>query len=236
MTLIPGPVVDKGVLRNSVAVQTWRRVCVCLWSEIDGGQHWRRHPSQLFFVLSFEDKRGATINSSSNDRGWSAKLTKMSLLRYIFIDEVEAAAVEVLGKVEEEARKNTRRPACFRYPRGKNEDESDQIPRAWGGVNVLLIGDWWQLTPTGGIAVMSNPYSKMVLGCASARVLMASLWCMPTNVQSCAASCGAGDADPFREDNGAVGYRLQRWSSGQRVLQLSTNIRSGKDLWWNEVL
>lgn len=192
-------------------------------------------PFTVFLFYHLENERGATINSSSNDRGWSSKLAKMSLLRYVFIDEVEAAAVEVLGKVEEEARKNTRRPTCFRYPAGKDDDQTDQIPRAWGGVNVLLIGDWWQLTPTGGIAVMSNPYSKKVLECASAQLLMSSLWRMPSNAQSSATSSGAGDADPFHEDNAATCYRLQRWSSGQRVLQLSTNIRSGEDLWWNEV-
>jgi len=117
-----------------------------------------------FFGLAFKDKRGMTINSAEHDRNWSVKLTKMSLLRYIFIDEVEAVSAEILGKVEEETRKHTRRPDCYRLQ--ENQDAAAlSLPRAWGGVNVFMIGDWWQLHPTGGIAIMSNPLAKNVLEC-----------------------------------------------------------------------
>ena len=33
-----------------------------------------------------------------------------------------------------------------------------------------------------------------------------------------------------------LAFVLQRWGNNERVLQLSTNIRSGEDAWWNEVL
>ena len=118
-----------------------------------------------FFGLAFKDKRGMIINSTEKDN-WSVKLTKMSLLRYIFIDEVEAVSAEILGTAEEETRKCTRRPDCYRFP--DNYDSSAfSLPRAWGGVNVFMIGDWWQLHPTGGIAVMSNPQAKSVTECQS---------------------------------------------------------------------
>ena len=57
-----------------------------------------------YFGVSFLDHRGLTINSSTNDDNWTSKLTKMSLLEFIFVDEIEAAAVELIGKVEEEER------------------------------------------------------------------------------------------------------------------------------------
>ena len=160
-----------------------------------------------------------TINSASTDKNWNALLTKMSLLEFIFIDEVEGASVDLLGKVEEEARRCTRRPDVYRYPVDNEEMRHGRLPRAWGGVNVFLIGDWWQLHPQ-GIALMSNPFSKTVSECSTAQGVMASVWCI-------------GRCE--KEDT-AVDFMLQEWEASQRVLELSTNIRSGEDRWWNEVL
>ena len=67
---------------------------------------------------------------------------------------------------------------------------------------------------------MSNPFAHSVLECALARTLMASVWCI----------------NDTGNDDTAVAFRLQEWTAGTRVLELSTNIRSGKDRWWNEVL
>ena len=107
----------------------------------------------------------------------------------------------------------------YRYhsmPDGKVSD----LPRAWGGVNVMFIGDWWQLHPTGGIAVMSNPFATGVLECSYAQPTMASLWRLHSN----------------SDVENAAEYGLQEWADSEWVLQLSTNIRSGEDEWWNAVL
>ena len=172
-----------------------------------------------FFQIPFKDRRGLTINSAQADDNWNAKLTKMSLLQFICVDEVEAAGVDLLGKAEHEVRLHTRRPAVFRYPQSE-DGITKAVPRAWGGVNLILIGDWWQLQPTGGIAIMSHPLSHSVQNSSAAQATMASLWCQPSDVS----------------DLNAAHYMLQEWAPKERVLELSTNIRSGEDEWWNEVL
>ncbi len=172
-----------------------------------------------YFAVSFLDHRGVSISHTAADQNWNSLLTKMSLLEFVFIDEVEGAAVELLGKIEEEARRSTRRPDVYRYPGESEETRPGRLPRAWGGVNVFLIGDWWQLHPQ-GIALMSNPFSKTVAECSTAQAVMASVWCI-------------GSA---AEEDTAVHFLLQEWEPSRRVLELSTNIRSGKDRWWNEVL
>ena len=143
----------------------------------------------------------------------------MSILQFVFIDEVEAAGADLLGKVEEEARRCTIRPDLYCYSTIVRKGLGNLV-RPFGGLNVLLIGDWWQLHPTGGIAIMSNPFAQAVQECSSAQSIMTSIWC-------------SGHED---EDADAANFTIQKWPSGQRVLELSTNIRSGKDLWWNEVL
>jgi len=180
-----------------------------------------------YFAVSFKDRRGRTINSGVNDKNWSAQLTKMSLLRFIFVDEVEATGADLLGRIEEECRRNSRRPDRFRFPDTANKSVFP-LPRAFGGVNVFLIGDWWQLNPTGGIALMSNPFAKTALECSVARSVMMSVWLhtLTTSTQETATS----------ESTDAVDFALQKWSNGKHVLELSTNIRSGEDVWWNEVL
>ena len=67
---------------------------------------------------------------------------------------------------------------------------------------------------------MSNPYSHSVLENSQAQATMSSLWCQPLDISQ----------------SSAVNYTLQEWAPNERVLQLSTNIRSGEDQWWNEVL
>ena len=42
------------------------------------------------------------------------------------------------------------------------------LPRCFGGVHVFFLGDFWQLNPTGQIAIMSNPYGEKALSSAKA--------------------------------------------------------------------
>ena len=51
-----------------------------------------------YFALAFKDRRGVTINSTASDNNWSSLLTKMSLLEFIFIDEVESGGAELLSE------------------------------------------------------------------------------------------------------------------------------------------
>ena len=74
-------------------------------------------------------------------------------------------------------------------------------------MNLVMTGDWWQLNPPGGVAVMSNPVKHQT------NHIMASFWYAKNN-----------------------SFALQEWKPGVRVMELSKNIRSGHDLWWNDVL
>ena len=156
----------------------------------------------------------------------------MSLLRYIFIDEIEAAGVDVMQDSETAASVWTRREPRWRFfPSG--DDEQPQV-RPWGGVNVLLTGDFWQLTPVASIAFMSNPLSQQVRESGKAQSMMSMMWSIK-NTQS-------------RSENPALNNQvaaltqshllpaLQAWDDQTYVFELSRNIRSGSDDWWNSVL
>ena len=127
-----------------------------------------------YFGSQYINRQGVLINSGDGDENWVKKRTRMKVLKFIFIDEIENAGAELLGQAEEQTRRNTKRPDVYRYPT-TDQTQLGSVSRAWGGVNLLLIGDWWQLNPTGGIAVMSNPHATKVLESASANATMTSL-------------------------------------------------------------
>ena len=86
------------------------------------------------------------------------------------------------------------------------------FPRIFGGMNVCFFGDLWQLSPTGQIAIMSDVTAPRVLENSRAHRIMTLLW----------------DSNAWET--------LQTWSTGARVLELTTNIRSGADVWFSNVL
>ena len=70
-------------------------------------------------------------------------VTKLSLLQWIFIDEIETADIGLLAQVENKQTEFSARPTIFKRV---NSDEKELL-RPWGGVNVMMTGDWWQLHP-----------------------------------------------------------------------------------------
>ena len=81
----------------------------------------------------------------------------------------------------------------------------------FGGVNLIMSGDFWQLNPTGDTAIMSNPGSADL---GIAQVASSMFW-----------DCQTTD------------WGLQKWpGSNTYVHELSENIRSGEDRWWSQVL
>jgi hypothetical protein len=132
---------------------------------------------------------------------------KCNCLRFLFIDEVEASGLNLISQVEEATRKNAGR--LFKKSLKQNGEED---VRVFGGLNVFFLGDFWQLPPTGQIAVMSNPHNGKVLECAQANFVMSMFW--------------------FKNHWGA----LQPWKDNERVLHLNENKRSGKDVWFSHLL
>ena len=87
-------------------------------------------------------------------------------------------------------------------------------PRPFGGINTFLFGDFWQIPPTGQIAIMSNPFSQAALESATATAALSMFW--------------------KKSSPGA----LQPWHlpNEPRVLHLDVNYRSKQDVWFSHVL
>jgi hypothetical protein len=129
---------------------------------------------------------------------------KCNCMRVLVVDEIEAAACDMIADIDSTTQRSAGK--LFKYGR------HDTTPRAFGGLNVLLLGDFWQLPPM-GIAVMSNPFGQKVLESAHANSAMSMFW------------LAAGT------------HSLQKWTkTGQRVMHLQVNKRSGRDVWFSQLL
>ena len=106
-----------------------------------------------YWRIRFQNSGGAFVNSTSNGDAWTDLLTRCASLKLLFIDEIETCDIQLLAQVEEKQVACSARHDMFASEGG----DSQNAKRLWGGVNVVMTGDWWQLTPTGGVAVMSNP-------------------------------------------------------------------------------
>ena len=84
--------------------------------------------------------------------------------------------------------------------------------RTFGGVNTFFLGDFWQLRPTGQVALMSNPYAQKAIENARARDIMGMFW------------------------HTGLSFSLQEWQAQERILHLDVNERSGADEWFSNVL
>ena len=73
-------------------------------------------------------------------------------LRWLLIDEIEALAAIVFGILHGNLCK-----AMSRSPYAKRKDGTQ---RPFGGVNLSLSGDWWQLPPVKKIGFYSNPFQS----------------------------------------------------------------------------
>ena len=75
---------------------------------------------------------------------------KCQCLRFILIDEISMVSAELLAALERSVAEVVR-------IRGGYKIRIDGSHRAFGGVNVIFFGDWWQLRPVGGTALFSHP-------------------------------------------------------------------------------
>ena len=131
-------------------------------------------------------------------------------LRFLFIDETEATGADTIGELEHHVTFHISSKSKYKY--ALQSGKKDILPRPFGGVNVFFLGDFWQLRPTGQLAIMSNPYGSKVLDSSNANLIMSMFW--------------------------KSGHRnsLQAWEDGKRILHLSVNERSGADVWFSKLL
>ena len=70
-----------------------------------------------FFSLPWKTASGAVVNTSNAD-DWSSLITKMSLLQFVVIDEVEAAGLSILNKVNSRLQETSSRDLKYRKTNG----------------------------------------------------------------------------------------------------------------------
>ena len=160
--------------------------------------------------IAFKDRRGQFVaGNKSAGRDVSSMNVKCSILRFLLIDEIEASGAELLAELEDHVSKNIGGRTVHKKVM-KSGEVKRRLP--FGGINVIFFGDFWQLNPTGQIAVMQNPYGEAALSKAAAANILYMFW--RRSEQS-----------------------LQAWTANEaRILHLKENQRSGADMWFSEIL
>lgn len=150
--------------------------------------------------IVFQDRRGIHIlpRNSTEDTTTPALTMKCGALRWLWIDEIEATGADIIGQLEHNVRFHIHSREPFKH-------DSTGVARAFGGVNTMFMRDFWQLKPTGQIALMSSPLAPKALESQKTINIMTMFWVPGTS------------------------YSLQPWSGNERMLHLHVNERSGGD-------
>lgn len=105
-----------------------------------------------------------------------------SRLRWLIIDEISCASLRLLGILERNCRRALmRNPWCL---------TSEHNTRLFGGLNVIMVGDYKQLPPVAERAVFANPFSAGLELTGPERRLSDALWALgPESFPDEPASC-----------------------------------------------
>ena len=140
---------------------------------MEKGLGWK--PGIQYVCLAFSNVMATHINGQTihrwtgipvmqNDEKGTGDKFKQSVrtqaIRVILIDEVSMVSAELLGAVEKVIRGVVRIRNTFK----KREDKSI---RAFGGINVIMFADFWQLPPVTGTYLCSNPTMLPTVGLAA---------------------------------------------------------------------
>ena len=119
--------------------------------------------------VGFKERRGATI-APHGGKGLEEVPTmgiRCNAVRFLFIDEIEATGADTIGILQEKVLLHVSTKSPFRY-----RDESKEDVRPFGWMNVCFLGDFWQLAPTGQVAIMSDVNAKKVRESAKSSHIM----------------------------------------------------------------
>ena len=136
-----------------------------------------QHGTEFVFIASMNTMAaligGKTIHSfghilvDANQRqakkgtSWAAPdINKMwdenQNLRWVLMDEGSTASAEIFNILESNVRASTREQnAGVSY-----KVRPDGVERPFGGINLGVFGDWWQLPPVQQTPLFTNPYRK----------------------------------------------------------------------------
>ena len=123
--------------------------------------HWAHMPVIL------EDARDKA-HSKNTDGDVDALFEDCLGMRWLLLDEVSTFSVTLLGLLDWYLRR-----ACARHPHTK---DSDNKRRAFGGLNIIFSGDFWQLPPVRALSLFSNPYLKREHYGAAEQTIMWMFW------------------------------------------------------------
>ena len=101
--------------------------------------------------IGFRDNAGTNCKPrQSDDKEVPSMNAKCASLRWLLVDEVEAAGSELLEQLSDSV--------CQHVPERRTKKvQGYSSIRPFGGVNTLLVGDFWQIPPVFQVASMSNP-------------------------------------------------------------------------------
>ena len=77
---------------------------------------------------------------------------KCQCLRFIFIDEISMVSAGLLHALDKEVSRVVRQRGTYKM----RSDDSEDV-RPFGGINLVVLGDLWQIPPVGGNIICSNP-------------------------------------------------------------------------------
>lgn len=144
----------------------------------------------------------------------------MQYLRFVLIDEIEAMTVRLAFDLENSMLRDVQTKNSDRYQSPQVSTLAGIFQRGFGGVNVFLLGDLYQLTPVGNVAFMSNPRDDAFLKNVSFNNMMTRVW-------SCDDDVFPDSLQELSETEGPV---------GMKVLYHDVNHRSGDNVWYSQII
>ena len=91
---------------------------------------------------------------SAGTKDTTALSIKCQCLRFILLDEISMMSAELLGALQRVVQKVVKSRTLWK------KRAIDKTVMAFGGINVLFFGDWWQLKPVAGTSLFQSPFGS----------------------------------------------------------------------------